>query len=196
QIEAPKKEAVIHAVGEAATSLRGKLGESLASIKKFDAPAEDATTSSLEAFKAFTLGESLRAAAKEPQAIPPYRRAIELDPNFAMAYARLGTVYSNIGESALGVRYISEAYERRDRVSERERLYITARYHENVEGDLPKAIETYTLWQQTYQRDWSPFNNLANIYLNDMGRPDKALEPGIEAHRLNPDAPFPFAILA
>jgi tetratricopeptide (TPR) repeat protein len=196
QVEASKKEAVIHTVGEAATSLRRKLGESLASIKRFDAPAEDATTSSLEAFKAFTLGESLRAAAKEPQAIPPYRRAIELDPNFAMAYARLGTVYSNIGESKLAVQQTSEAYERRDRVSERERLYIAARYHDKVEGDLPKALETYTLWQQTYPRDFSPYNNLAAIYLNDMGRPDKALEPAREAYRLNPDAPFPFGILA
>jgi len=178
QVEAAKKEDVLRAVGEAATTLRGKLGESLASIKRFDVPVEEATTSSLEALKAYQVGQSLRAAGKEQQAIPAYRHAIEIDPNFAMGYARLGAAYLNQNETDQAVKYFTEAYQRRSHAS--------ARYLDVVEGDLPKSIETYILWQQTYPRDWIPYNNLATKYF-DMGQLQKALESAREAVRLNPD---------
>jgi tetratricopeptide (TPR) repeat protein len=194
QVEAAKKELVLRSVGDAATKLRGKLGESLASIKKFDAPVEEATTSSLEAFKAYTFGQALRAKGREPDSIGQYRHAVELDPNFGLAYARLGTVYSNIGESQLAIRNLTEAFERRDRVSEPERLYISARYHEIVEGDIPRTIETYKLWQQTYPRDWTPYNNLGTTYVN-LGEFAKAVDVLREAVRLNPDLTLPFGNL-
>ena len=195
QVEAAKKEAVLRAVGEAATSLRRKLGESLASIKRFDRPVEEATTASLEAFKSYTLGQALRAAGKEPSAIPAYQRAIELDPNFAIAYARLGAIYSNIGEPTLSDKNFTQAYQRREHVSEVERFYITARYHDVVEGDLPKTVETYTLWQQTYPREWTTYNNLATKY-RGMGQFEKAAEASREAVRLNPDASLSYNGLA
>jgi eukaryotic-like serine/threonine-protein kinase len=195
QIEAGSKELVLRSIGRAATSLRGKLGESLASIKRFDAPVEEATTSSLEAFKAYTLGQSQRAAGRELESIPAYQHAIELDPNFAVAYARLGAVYGNAGEIVLATKNLTDAYQRRERVSELERLYITARYRDVVEGDLPKTIETYTLWQQTYPRDWTPFNNLGSKYLT-AGELDKAATALREAVRLNPDASLPYGNLA
>jgi serine/threonine protein kinase/tetratricopeptide (TPR) repeat protein len=195
QVEAAKKEAVLHAVGEAATSLRGKLGESLASIARFDAPVEEATTSSLEAFKAYTVGQALHVAGKERNAVPAYQRAIELDPTFAIAYARLGAVYSNIGELTLSAKNLTEAYQRRERVSEVERFYIAARYHDVVEGDIPKAVESYTLWQQTYPREWTTYNNLAIKY-RAMGQFEKAADASREALRLNPDASLSYTGLA
>jgi serine/threonine protein kinase/tetratricopeptide (TPR) repeat protein len=186
QVEAATKEEVLHAVGEAATTLRGKLGESLASIKKFDTPVEEATTSSLEALKAYQAGQSFRAAGNEQQAIPAYKHAIEIDPNFAMAYARAGAASLNQGDNDQAVTYLTEAYQRRSRVSEIERLYIMARYLDGVEGDLPKALDTYVLWRQTYPRDWVPYNNLSTKYYG-MGQLQKALEAAREAVRLNPD---------
>jgi tetratricopeptide (TPR) repeat protein len=195
QVEAAKKEAVLRAVGEATVALRGKLGESLASIKRFDAPVEDATTSSLEAFKAFALGQSLRMGGKEPDSIPAFQRAIDLDPNFALAYARLGAAYNNLGEGALAAKNFTEAYQRRERVSEPERLYIAARYHDVVEGDLPKVAETYTLWQQTYPREYLPFHNLG-IKHRQMGELERAADALREALRLNPDSVFPYSNLA
>ncbi len=189
QVEATNKEGVIKAVGEAAANLRGKLGESLASIKKYNAPLENATTSSLEAFKAFSIAEETRNKGNERGSIPFYKRAIELDPNFALAYARLAASYSNLFDDAEAVRYFTEAFERRDRASEPERLYIAARYHDTVTGDLPKVIETYNLWKQTYPRESTPYNNLAVLYLQ-TGQSEKALENASAAVRLDPDQVF------
>jgi tetratricopeptide (TPR) repeat protein len=195
QVEAARKETVLRAVGEATVALRGKLGESLASIKRFDAPVEDATTSSLEAFKAFVLAQSLRDLGKEPQSIPAFQRAIDLDPNFALAYARLGAAYNNLGEGALAAKNFTEAYQRRERVSEPERLYIAARFHDVVEGNLPKTLETYTLWQQTYPRDYVPFHNLG-MKQRDTGELERAAGALREALKLNPDSVFPYSNLA
>src|SRR3989442_7611593 len=149
QVEVDKKEQVLGAVGKAASSLRGKLGESLASIKKFDAPIE-ATTSSLEALKAFSLGEAERDKGSEYTAIPFYKHALELDPNFAVAYARLGQVYTNTGQSALGSENTKQALERRERASEPKNLYISNHYYENVSGESGKTIAAYQLGKPTY----------------------------------------------
>jgi len=185
QAEAESKERVLIALGKGATSLREKLGESLGSIQRFDVPLQQATTSSLEALKAFSLGEARRAAGLETESVAFYKRAVELDPNFALAYARLGTVYGNIGEGEQSEPHRKKAFELRERVSERERFYIASHYYRSVTGELDKGIQSYELWKETYPRDDIPYNNLAGEY-NILGQFEKALENGREALRLSP----------
>jgi DNA-binding winged helix-turn-helix (wHTH) protein/tetratricopeptide (TPR) repeat protein/predicted Ser/Thr protein kinase len=195
QVEARGKEQVLTALGRAASSLRAELGESLSSIQKFDAPLEQATTSSLEALRAFSLGDQQRAKGADFDAIPFFKRAIELDPNFALAYARLAAASINIGEIEQAGEYAKKAFELRDRVSERERFYIAARYYNAVTGETNKAIEIYETWQHTYPRDYAPWTNLAYLYLN-LGQCDKALEEARGAIKLDPDRPFAVLNLA
>jgi eukaryotic-like serine/threonine-protein kinase len=186
QVQADKKEQVLAAVGKAASNLRGKLGESLASLEKFDAPIEEATTSSLEALKAFSLGEVERAKGSEFGAIPFYKRAIETDPNFAIAYARLGQCYANTGQVAPAIENAKRAFERRERTSEVEKLYISTHYYDIVTGEADKATEAYQLWKRTYPRDSIPSNNLASDY-RAVGKLDQALAEAQETVRLAPD---------
>jgi serine/threonine protein kinase/tetratricopeptide (TPR) repeat protein len=195
QAEAENKEQVLHALGEAAMKLREKLGESLQSIQKFDAPIEQATTSSLEAFKAFSLGVEQQLKGKYLEAIPFLKRATEIDPNFALAYARMASMYYNSRQSDLAAEASQKAFELRDRVSERERLYISAGYYDNVTGELEKYLETLELWKRTYPRDASPPNNLAVKY-NELGLFDKAVEAAREAIRLNPSSASGYSLLA
>jgi tetratricopeptide (TPR) repeat protein len=195
QVEVAKKEQVIGGVGKAASSLRGKLGESLASVQKFDAPAEEATTSSLEALKAFSLGESARARGQELESATFYRHAIELDPNFGVAYARLGQVYQNEGENARAIENTKKAFELRDRASELEKLYITSHYYEIVTGELDKEIETYQLWKQTYPRDAVPTNNLS-ISFSQTGKLEESLREALENVRLAPQAALSYVCLS
>jgi serine/threonine protein kinase/tetratricopeptide (TPR) repeat protein len=183
QVEARGKEEVLTALGKAASRLRAKLGESLNSIQKFDAALEQATTSSLEALKALSMGDAQRAQGAEFASIAFYRRAAELDPNFALAYARLSVTHSNIGEMDQAAEYARKAFERRDRVSERERFYITSRYLDSVTGEIEKEIDNYETWKQTYPRDSIPLTNLAGIYCN-LGKFDKALAEAREAANL------------
>ena len=191
QVEAASKEEVLSALGTATSRMRGKLGESLTSIEKYDAPVEEATTASLEALKALSQANEMRAQGRSPDAIPFYQRAIELDPNFAVAYAELGTVYANLGESELGREHRLKAYALRDRVGELERLYITAHYHNSVTGEIEKARQTYEIWKQTYPRDWTPYNNLAVIY-QQLGQHARAAESSREALRLEPNHALPY----
>src|SRR5438552_6141647 len=194
QVEVDKKEQVLGAVGKAASNLRGKLGESLASIQKFDARIE-ATTSSLEGLKAFSLGEAERDKGSEYTAIPFYKHALELDPNFAVAYARLGQAYNNTGQSALAIENTKQAFERRERASEPEKLYISTHYYENVTGDWDKAIEAYQLWKRTYPRDSIPTNNLAVAYNVYLGKFDQGLAEALETMRLDPNSAFSYGVL-
>lgn len=184
QVEANSKEQVLSELGKAATKLRESLGESLASIQKYDAPITQATTSSLEAFKVFSLGVEQQTKGKYLEAIPFFKSATEMDPNFARAYAAMSSMYYNSRQYDLAAEASRKAYELRDRVSERERLYISAGYYDNVTGELEKYLETLELWKHTYPRDASPHNNLAVKY-NELGRFDKALEAAPEAIRLN-----------
>ena len=184
QATAAGKDQVLTALGTAVTSMRRKLGESLASIDRNDRPIEQATTSSLEALKAFSLGDEKRNTSDQG-AVPFFRRAIELDPEFALAHARLGTVYSNIGQGARAIEHRTRAYELRERVSERERLYITAHYHNGVARDISKALETYDIWKQAYPRDAVPHVNSGRLYAN-RGETDKALEAFLKALELEP----------
>ena len=195
QAEAENKEQVLHALGEAAMKLREKLGESLQSIQKFDAPIEQGTTSSLDAFKAFSLGVEQQLKGKYLEAIPFLKRATEIDPNFALAYARMASMYYNTRQYDLAAEASQKAFELRDRVSERERLYISAGYYDNVTGELEKYLETLELWKRTYPRDASPHNNLAVKY-NELGLFDKALEEAREAIRLNPSSASGYSLLA
>ncbi|MGA7514209.1 MAG: serine/threonine-protein kinase, partial [Candidatus Sulfotelmatobacter sp.] len=174
QIPVDKKEQVLGAVGKVASSLRSKLGESLASLQKFDAPVEEATTSSLEALKYFSLGEAERDKGSEYTAIPFYKHALELDPNFAVAYARVGQGYGNIGESALAIENTKQAFERRDRCSELEKLYIETHYYSIVTGEIDKELEALELWRRTYPRDSIPATNLAVGY-EIIGKWEQAL---------------------
>ena len=160
QVEATNKEDVVKALDKAATSLRAKLGESLASVQKFDVPIE-ATTPSLEALKTFSMGVTTLREKGEAEAIPFFRRSIELDPNFAVAYASMGMAYGNLGQSGLAAKNIERAYELRDHVSEREKYRISALYYQNVTGELEKA-QTYELWAQSYPHDMVPHSNLGH----------------------------------
>src|SRR5256714_1576549 len=195
QAESENKEQVLHALSEAAMRLREKLGESLQSIQKFDAPIHQATTSSLEAFKAFSLGVEQQLKGKYLEGIPFFKRAVEIDPNFALAYARLASIYYNSRQYDLAAAASQKAYDLRDRVSERERLYISAGYYDNVTGELDKYLETLELWKRTYPRDASPHNNLAVKY-NELGLFDKAREAAPEAIRLNPSSASGYSLLA
>jgi serine/threonine protein kinase/tetratricopeptide (TPR) repeat protein len=190
QVEAESKEQVIKKIGEATTRLRERLGESLASIQKFDAPIEQATTSSLEAFKAYSIGLDNHLKGSYFEAIPFYKRAIELDPNFAIAYARLASVYANTGQRDLATGAAQKAFDLRDRVSEREKFYITAYAYTLVTREREKYLETLELWKRTYPNDPIPHIQLANMYVGD-GLLDKAIEESREAIRLNPNAAAP-----
>jgi eukaryotic-like serine/threonine-protein kinase len=186
QVEASRKEEVLQALGSGVSSMRRRLGESMASIRAHDKPLAEATTSSLAALKSFSLGDQHRAARAELDAVPFYSRAIEQDPEFALAYARLGAVYSNAGEVGLARQHFQKAYELRERSSERERLYITAHYEKTVNRDNRRAMEVYELWRQTYPHDFVPVHNLGTIHIEE-GDSERALEAFREASRLDPE---------
>ncbi len=185
QAQADRKEDVLNALHSAATKLRGQLGESLAMVQKYDMSLSQATTSSLDALKSLTLGDAKHNTGDDLAAVPDYQHAIDLDPNFAMAYARLGTVYNNLGQAELSEQNRQKAFELRDRASEREKLYIIAHYYADS-GQLDKGITAYELYCQTYPRDATPYNNLALIY-SQLGQFDKALEDAKKAVELDPD---------
>jgi serine/threonine protein kinase/tetratricopeptide (TPR) repeat protein len=186
QGRASSKEQVLNTLDKTTTELREKLGESLASIQKFDKPLEQATTSSLEALKSYTLGDVKHSAVDEVGAIPFFKRAIELDPNFAMAYARLGAIYSNLGEVDLAEDNRKKAFDLKDRASERERLYITAHYYTDS-GQLEKGIAAYDLYKQTYPRESTPYSNLAVEYVLALGQFEKGLPEAQGTLRVDPD---------
>jgi serine/threonine protein kinase/tetratricopeptide (TPR) repeat protein len=185
QFEASSKEEVLGALGKGVTRMRKDLGESLASVEQYDAPIEQATTSSLEALQAFGMGASERATGGDEVSLPYFERAVELDPGFAMAHARLGTVYGNNGNEALMREHLGKAYELRDRVSELERMYITANYHVYATGQIEDALEAWTIWKRTYPRDFTPYNNSCVGELL-LGRLETSLENCLEAVRLGP----------
>jgi len=185
QGRASSKEEVLKAVDTASIKLRERLGESLASVHKFDKPLEQATTSSLDALKAFSLAEERKNKGDYSGAIPFYQRAIELDPNFALAYARLGTAFSNFGASQMAEQYQAKAFELRNRTSERENMYITAHYYAD-HGDLTRGMAAYELYQHAYPRDPIPYNNLAVLQIQ-LGQWDKAAQNASEAIRVDPD---------
>jgi eukaryotic-like serine/threonine-protein kinase len=187
QAQAPDKEHVLDALGKAAAAMRGKLGEDLASIKKLDTPFGQATTSSLEAFRAYALGDKAHVNAHDiPDAEGHYLRAIELDPNFAMAYARLGVVYINSNQVAKANKYFAKAYALSKNVSERERLYITGHYYQNVTGNMPKVIEALQESIQTYPSQVDSYINITAAY-TALGEFQKALPLARKAVEMQPE---------
>jgi eukaryotic-like serine/threonine-protein kinase len=193
QTEAGRKEDVLKALDEAASSLRRKLGESLASVQKFEVPLEQATTPSLEALQAFSRGRTILLTNDGADVTSYFRRAVELDPSFARAYAALGVTYSHFSNDALAIQNLQRAYELRDRVSQRERFYIEATYYIFVTGELEKAIQSYTEWLQVYPGDSSPHSSLGAIYLA-LGRLDKAAEEYRKSLAASPNV-APYAAL-
>jgi eukaryotic-like serine/threonine-protein kinase len=186
QAMAGSKELVLKALDDAAVKLRGKLGESLSTVQKFDTPIEQATTPSLEALQAYSLGRKSLVGKGAAAAVPLFQRAVHLDPNFALAYASLGSSYNTLGEGKLAIENTRKSYELRERVSERERLYIESHYYHIGTGDLEKARQVYELWAQSYPRDDVPPNNLGRVY-NRLGQYDKDLAETRETLRLSPD---------
>jgi serine/threonine protein kinase/Flp pilus assembly protein TadD len=194
EVQAGRKEDVLNSLHEAGSRMRRKLGESLGSVQKYDKPLSEATTSSLEALKALSLGDAKHEGFNELAALPLYQRAVELDPNFAMAYARVGAVYSNLGQSELSEQNRNKAFELRDRASEHEKLYIISHYYGDS-GQLDKGITALELYKQTYPRDSIPYNNLANIY-NQLGQFENALDNARQAVQLDPDSVSGYSNLA
>jgi Tfp pilus assembly protein PilF len=188
QETADGKEQVLRMLSQAATKLRGRMGESLKSVEKFDAPLEQATTPSLAALQAYSLGRKTFLGGNVAAAISPLKRAIQLDPSFAQAHAVLGLSYMSWGEFQLGEENIRKAYELRERASEQERFFIELHYYQIVFGDLQKARQIGELWAQTYPRNAFPLGNLGGIYAS-LAQYDKALVTFSEALRLDPDVP-------
>ena len=194
QVEAESKEQVLKALSQAASRLREKLGESLSSIQRFDAPL-DVTTSSLEALKAYSLGFEQTGRGRLLEAIPFYKRATELDPNFAYAYNGLAINYSNTGQPKLSAEYAEKAFALRERVSELEKLRISYFYYLSVTGEMEKSIEALELNRRTYPRDFRAHNNLSDRYLR-IGQFERAAESAREGIRLNQNSFVGYANLA
>lgn len=186
QVEAKRREDILNKLHEAGTRLRTRLGESLASIQKFDIPLERATTSSLEALQAYSMASKIWRSKQDAAAVPLYQHAVELDPNFAMAYADLGVLYSSLNEAGLSSLYAKKAYQLRDRVTERERFSIDWTYYQFVTGDLEKAAQVCEAWKQTYPRALAPYINLGLIDAY-LGRLDQALTHDREAMQVRAD---------
>ena len=185
QFEVDGKEEILKSLGPAASRLREKLGESLSDIKKFDAPIENVTTPKLEALRQYSLGVEQHSKADYYHAIDFYKRAIEFDPNFAIAHARLAYCYNNTNQFKASREESTKAYELVDRVSEREKFFIKANYYGGVTGQWEKQIDELESWKRTYPRDWDPLNLLANKY-TIVGPFDLAVKEGNQAIELNP----------
>jgi len=186
QVTADGKENVLKELGSASTQLRKKLGESLKTVQELDTPIEQATTPSLEALQSYSLGRKTMVGMGDyTAAVPLFENSVHLDPNFAMAYAMLGTAYHNLGEKILSAKSTKKAYELRGRVSEWERFYIESHYHHFVTGDLEKARKAYEVWEQIYPREEVATINLGVIH-QSLGEYDKSLEEFRDALRLGP----------
>ena len=195
QVEVERKEDVLRAVGQITADLREELGESRTSLARHNVPIEEATTPSLDALKAFTEGTTRRATGREIESIPFFERAISLDKRFALAYTTLSSVYGNLGETSRSEELAQQAYQNREQVSERERLFITYQYHDRYTGDQVKARDTLEVWKRTYPRDYRPANALA-VLLNRVGQYEAAVAEAEEAIRRNPAHAFPHSNLA
>lgn len=193
EAQASDENHVLDALGNVSTEIRNKLGESLSTIQKFDISLEQATTPSLEALKAYSSGMQTVRTKGPAAATPFFKRAVEIDPKFAVAYAYLGVMATTSLEPSLSVDYRTKAYELRDRASEAEKYWITATYHKGVTGNIPKAIEACDLWIQDYPRAEMPHLYLATAVLPVVGRYERAVEESTEAIRVRPDFALAYA---
>src|SRR5215469_13620188 len=186
QVTATGKEQVLSTLGRASVKLRNEMGESLSSVQKFNVPLEQATTNSLEALKAYTLGRKAYREKGDAEAVPYYKRAIELDSNFALAYDSLGLSYNNLNQPRLGAEYLKKAFDLRDNVTEREKFRVTAHYYSPGTGDMEKAIQTNKLWIEVYPRDFVAYSNLGTTYMV-LGQYEHAAAATREALHLEPN---------
>ncbi len=192
QAEASSKEQVLTALGRVAADLRGRLGESLSSVQKFGTPVDEATTPSLEALQAYSLGRRTTLVKGDAAALPFFQRAVELDPKFATAYNAMASIYHNLREAALARENAQKAYDLRGRVSEQERLAIELQYYTTATGELERAVEAAQVWKQTYPRDFVPYANLGLLFIN-LGKYQNSLEETTEALHLEPNVSILFA---
>jgi serine/threonine protein kinase len=195
QAEADRRERVLGKLHQAAKAMRNKLGESLASVQKYDIPLEQATTSSLEALQAYSSAAKTARSQGDAAAVPLYKRALELDSNFVAANVDLGITYCNLGEEDPCVEYVSKAYQQRDRVTERERLSVESSYYMFVTGELEKAAQIYEEWKQLYPRDLAPYINLGIVDSN-LGLVEEALSNDKDAFALRRDSAVVYRDLA
>ena len=195
QVEADSKEQVLKSLDKSASSLREKLGESIGSVQKFATPLEAATTSSLDALKEFSIGEAFHSRFDDEGAIPHLQRAVELDPNFAMAWATLGVAYFNHSNTSQAVVSIRKAFDLKDRASERERFYISAHYYDEVTRELSKSIQTYEQWTQVYPRDHVAYDNLSLLH-QESGQHDKGLANALTAMQIDPQDTYAYQNVA
>ena len=195
QATAAAKEKVLDTLGDVASKLRGELGESLATVRRFDVPLAEATTSSLEALKSFTLGETAFREKGTSAALPYHQRAIQLDPNFAMAYQAVGDDYFGLAQLGRANEYYAKAYQLREHTSEHEKLTITAGYYSSVTGELDKSEQAYQEWIEGYPRDYRAHLDLGNVYAG-LGQYEKAAEAYRQSLQLAPDNIAPYGNLA
>jgi serine/threonine protein kinase len=195
EAQASDKNHVLDALGKTASDIRKKLGESLSTVQKFDTPLEHATTPSLEALKAYSSGYKVWSTTGPVAAIPFFKHAIELDSDFALAYAQLGLKYAEIGESGLAADSMRKAYDLRDRSSEAEKYFISASFHMRGTGNMEKAEQTCELWIQAYPRSQTPHEFLSGIIYRFLGQYEKGVEAAKEALRLNSEGPIPYFAL-
>src|SRR3984885_8540642 len=196
QAQAARKEDVLNSLSQIASRFRTRVGESLTTVEKYDTPLAEATTPSLEALKAYSAGWKVFSSTGHAAALPFFKRAVELDPQFAMAHASLGRIYSGIEEPTLSSESITRAYQLRDRASDREKFFITANYDLQVTGNLEKAEQTCVLWAQAYPREARAHGFLGSLVYLPAGRYEKSVEESRKALELEPDLAISYAILA
>jgi eukaryotic-like serine/threonine-protein kinase len=196
QVQVARKEDVLNALTQIATRFRSRVGESLTTVKKYDVPLAEATTPSLEALKAYSEGWQVSFSSGSAAAVPFFTRAIEIDPNFASAYATLGRMYGDIGESVLSAVNTSKAYQLRDRASDQEKFFISLTYDLQVTGNLEKAQQTCELWMQTYPRAWFPHALLAGGIYPSIGKREESVKEAKIALGIDPDFSIGYSLLA
>jgi tetratricopeptide (TPR) repeat protein/predicted Ser/Thr protein kinase len=196
QVQAAKKEDVLNALSQIASRFRTRVGESLATVEKHSTPLAEATTSSLEALKAYSLGRKVALSTSMAAAVPHLQRVIQIDPKFAMAYAFLGRTYGDIGESVLAAENNTKAYQLRDRASDAEKFFIEATYYSQVTGNLEKAQQTFELWAQTYPREGVAPGILSGSIYPTFGQFEKTVEEAMKAIAIDPENAPPYGNLA
>jgi DNA-binding winged helix-turn-helix (wHTH) protein/Tfp pilus assembly protein PilF len=196
QAQATRKEDVLKALSEVARKFRSRIGESLTTVQKYDTPLAEATTPSLEALKAYSEGWKILSSSGPAAALPRFKRATEIDPQFAMAYSNLGYMYANIGETDLSVESTRKAYQLRDRASDAEKFFITVHYHLDVTGNMERAQQNCETWAQIYPREMPPHGLLSGAIYPVLGRYESAVEEGKKAIELDPDFGLAYNVLA
>jgi serine/threonine protein kinase/tetratricopeptide (TPR) repeat protein len=190
QAQVATKEDVLHALSDIASWLRVRLGESLSTLDEHNRPLPDASTSSLEALKAYSVGLQAQGTQGRLTTIELFKRAVEIDDGFAMAHARLGTAYSTGGELELGARHTTRAFELRERATDNEKFYITATYHRQVTGDLDQALQAFDLWAQTYPRTFDSYGLASGFVTKGTGRYEGCIERAAKAETADPQSQF------